>query len=279
MRKFFDGNFFDQIMLSSMDEACFHILLPRLYRTTIELSIPVITQRDSESPDEFLEGVIYSALQAQHDNSLIIIGSFSTKTSCVNLKLDDKRIRNKRIRNKRIHEDINDTSNIKRLRHEAINSEEVKKFLQRGQKRKKDSEIAPVDDWENSEMAQVDRSLPWPHSLSAGHEAQAEERDLGRSLDDWENSEMASVDVSASNEIMAHVEQPKQNVIATFFQIPDELILKLKQNGLKKCNFYISKAEDERQVQVLNGRPGDDYFAFTDFQGNPRPYETGVIDL
>lgn len=71
----------------------------------------------------------------------------------------------------------------------------------------------------------------------------------------------------------------KQRVCITFFLIPDELITKLKLMHMTQCIFYISTFENMKNIQVLNHRPDDEFIAFTDYKGNERAYDTGVLDL
>lgn len=169
-----------------------------------------------------------------YDNSLIIIAGFSTQKCIERTSVT--------LKNKRFREEVDDISNTKKLRYEAVDSHEVQMFLKRGTKRKKDTEFAPVD-----EMA-----------TNATH------------------TKSQTFDNSSSDLV---IETKKQMVYVTFFQVPDELISKLKLHDLKSCNFYISKSENQREIKVVDGRPSDDDIAFTDLDGNHRPFETGLIDL
>ena len=64
-----------------------------------------------------------------------------------------------------------------------------------------------------------------------------------------------------------------------FLSIPNELLMKLKENYIKQCKFYVCTSEDVRSMKVLDGRPLDCDIAKTDSKGNNCAYKTETFLL
>ena len=59
--------------------------------------------------------------------------------------------------------------------------------------------------------------------------------------------------------------------------IPNEMIDKIREVGIRKCIFYVGLSEDNQSFPILNGKPPDSDLALTNYAGEPSPYISGLI--
>ena len=64
-----------------------------------------------------------------------------------------------------------------------------------------------------------------------------------------------------------------------FLNIPNELIDKLRYNGIKKCIFYVGLSENVKEFPVLDTAPPIDILAITNREGNPSLYMSKIITI
>ena len=89
--------------------------------------------------------------------------------------------------------------------------------------------------------------------------------------------ESSYVGVLEINTINTDTDNTTYEVI--YITIPNELIRKLYNAGVKNCRFYIGLSEDERQYSILNGPPTDDQIALTTYDNSPCTYMSNIITL
>jgi len=71
----------------------------------------------------------------------------------------------------------------------------------------------------------------------------------------------------------------KTNYTVRFIIIPNEMIDKIREVGIRKCIFYVGLSEDNQSFPILNGKPPDSDLALTNYEGEPSPYISGLITL
>ena len=92
--------------------------------------------------------------------------------------------------------------------------------------------------------------------------------------------ESSYIEILNISVLESEIDDPDKTIYrVTFLKIPNVLISKLIESGIKKCIFYVGLIENNKEFPVLDGAPPINKLATTNREGVPTKYNSNIVTL